>query len=549
MKNILAGLGLASLALVLAVPAQAGVSQDFAGCDGLRKPKRSDDGMRGEATLPGGGSIFFRRNDAPDPRGTISSCDRAFETGKLLPEQTLRRAHMMRARAAANIRLGEHEAALADLDAADLAAKEYAGEFFYERSMGVSIDLLRAIAMNELGRREEAVSLARTALDRRPYALSVQRVATLLVAGNEESADHDGLWQGISRIDPDFRSVLPGIAKGTDGLKTLAASAGEPVINLPEAPSLDDLVMKNGRSTIASGRWENPVAEAMQTAYALAAVGETERARAWIDATRAALAPRPPSDDKAKAASLTNAFADMARVSVFVPMEKLVEGRIAIGEGRLGDAAAAVKGMGLRSASVTDEFHAAYAAAAEGLADEIPALAPLQKRAERAPLKLASMADSLLLRPESERKLIDYKKARPDVLSALVGGALSFGTSLLGGIPRTSGFDEVENADGSIKVEYTGDTTSGAVVQEMTLLRAAEIAQARGKSYFFIRSRKDFQRYLSKSQYGIEQSRTLTGYKTEVVIDLADGNRERANAVEALTVIDALGPIYYDDQA
>ena len=547
MKSLFAGLGLASLALVMAAPAHAGVSEEFAGCDGLKKPKRSDDGMRGEASLPGGGSIFFRQNNAPDPQDIVASCNRAFDTGLLRPEQTLRRAHMLRARAAATIRLGQNEAALADLDAADRAAKDYAGEFFYERSMGVSIDLLRAIALNEMGRRDEAIALARTARDRRPYAVFVQRAATLILAGNDETSERGDLWDRVGQIDPEFRNALPVFAKGSDGLKTLAASAGEPVIALPEAPTLADLVSNNGNASITTARWVTPVAEAMQTAYALAAAGQPERARTWIEATRAALAPRKPSGDKAKPASLVSAFADMARTSVFVPMEKLVEARIAIGEGRLGDAASAVSGMGLRSATVTDEFYAAYAAAAADRQDNAPTLAPLQRRAERKPLQLASLADSLLMRPESERKLIDYQKSRPDVLSALVGGAFSLGTSLLGGIPRTSGFEEVENADGSITVEYTGNTTSGAVVQEMTLLRAAEMAQAKGKSHFHIRSRKDFQRYLSKTQYGIEQSRTLTGYKTEVVIDLADNNEERPHAIDAVAVIDALGPIYYGD--
>ena len=547
MKKLSAGMGLAALALVLSAPAHAGVSEDFAGCDGLKKPKRSDDGMRGEATLPGGGSIFFRQNNAPEPQGIIDSCNRALKTGKLREEQTLRRAHIMRARAAAYMRLGNNEAALADLDAAEAAAAGYEGDFFYERSMGVSLDLLRAIALNDTGRRDEAMALARQALEQRPYALSVQRAATMLLAGHEDGVAKAELFQSLGRIDPATRGLSSGLMTNAEDLAGVAANAGEPSVSLPEAPSMQDILAGGGSATAMMGRWAAPVADSMRTAYALAASGQPEDARAWVEATREALAPRGPSGDKAKPVSLVNMLTDMARTSVFDPMEKLVEGRIALGEGRLEDAAAALDGMSLRSAVVTDEFYASYAAAAEAVPGETPNLPPLRERGERDAPSLAALADSLLMRPESERKLIDYKQSRPNILGALVGGAFSLGTSLLGGIPRTSGFKETENADGSIKVEYTGDTTSGAVVQEMTLLRAAEVAQAAGKPYFHIGGRKDFQRYLTMTQYGIERSRTLTGYKTELVVKLLDEGAKTPQSIDAVSIIDALGPIYYGD--
>ena len=44
------------------MPAYAGVSEDFSECDGLKKPKSSDDGMRGEVTFP---SYRFGGRDAP----------------------------------------------------------------------------------------------------------------------------------------------------------------------------------------------------------------------------------------------------------------------------------------------------------------------------------------------------------------------------------------------------------------------------------------------------------------------------------------------------
>ena len=114
--------------------------------------------MRGEATIS---SFRFRNSDVPSM--VIVACNRALDSGNLRPEQTLRLAHIMRARAAAKLQAGDLEGALSDLDAAEVAAKEYEGDFFYERSMGVSIDLLRAIALNDQGKGAEAIGLAEAA--------------------------------------------------------------------------------------------------------------------------------------------------------------------------------------------------------------------------------------------------------------------------------------------------------------------------------------------------------------------------------------------------
>lgn len=541
MISKLAGLGLASLAFALAAPAHAGTSEDFAGCDGLRKPKRSDDGMRGEATIPSWGF-----GNSSNPQKTIESCNRAIESGKLLAEQTLRQAHIYRARAAAKLELGDLVGALADLDAADAAGKAYDGDFFYERSMGVSIDLIRAIVLNDTGKRDEALALADAALVLRPYSLAVQRVGTLLRAGNDGSPANPAIWHKLSQIDPATRSLSANLAATPDDFGALAASAGEPEVTMPAAPDIDKLMMNGGNVTALFSEWLAPVNGAMRTAYALAVAGDAEGARRWMSATDAALTAAP-AEQGGKPDVLLAMLNDTARSGAYNPMVALIDARIAVSEGRLADAANALNGKEYRSTPVTDEFYAAYAAAAASAGGEAPELPPLGEKLERKSPKLAALAGDLLMRPESERKLIDYQQSRPDILGALVGGAFSLGTSLLGGIPRTSGFKETENADGSVKVEYTGNTTSGAVVQEMTLLRAAEVAQAAGKSHFHIADRSDFQRYLTMTQYGVERSRTLNGYKTELTINLLASAEGQPQAIDAVSIIDNLGPIYYDD--
>lgn len=552
MNRVFASAGLAALALCIAVPAHAGVSQDFSECDGLKKPKRSDDGMRGEATFPA-----YRFGGRDEPSRTLAACNRALESGKLRPEQTLRQAHVMRARAAAKLQLGDAAGALADLDAAQAAGTAYAGDFFYDRSMGVSIDLLRALALNETGERDAALTLAQDAAAKRPFSLEVQRAAAMLRAANGDNPSDGTIWHHVNRIDPATRGLSSQLASKPGDLAALAASAGTPAVVMPKAPSMQAIMASNGNVTQLLSEWSAPVNGAMTKAYALAANGQPNAARDWVEATRAALAAAEPAQSDAKSddddtknaapsGGLVGLLVQMARTGGFDPMAELIDARIAISEGRLSDAAAALDGKQLRSTPVTEEFHAAYAAARDAGAADAPALPALTPAAERGQARLAGMAGNLLIRPESQRKLIDYKKSRPDILGAVVGAAFSMGTTLLGGIDRTSGFRSTPNDDGSMKVEYTGNTTSGPVVQEMTLLRAAEVAREAGKTHFHIVARNDYQRYLTQTMNGVPMEQTLTGYKTELTIRLLGEGDSEADALDAVTVIDALGPVYYE---
>ncbi|WP_374524143.1 hypothetical protein [Sphingopyxis sp.] len=502
--------------------------------------------MRGEATFP---SYRFGARDAPSQ--TLAACNRVLESGKLLPEQTLRRAHVMRARAAAKLELGDAAGALADLDAAQEAGKAYAGDFFYDRSMAVSLDLLHALALNETGERKAALALAEAAAAKRPYALEVQRVAGMLRAANGDNPADPTIWQNLARIDPATRGLFSQIASQSGDLAELAASAGTPSVVMPEAPSFKAIMTNGGNIAPLLSEWSAPVRGAMTKAYALAAHGQPAAARAWVEATRAALDAAGPTgnsqgeEGKQAPKDIVTLLVEMVRAEHFKPLADLVDARLAIAEGRLADAAAALQGKQLRATPVTEEFHAAYAAArAAGAvgAPDLPALAPAAKRG---PARLSGMADNLLIRPESQRKLIDYEKSRPNILGALVGAAFSMGTTLLGGIDRTAGFRSTPNEDGSIKVEYTGNTTSGPVVQEMTLLRAAELAREAGKSHFHVVGRNDYQRYLTQTMNGVPMNRTLTGYKTELTIRLL-GEGE-GDALDAVAVIDALGPVYYEN--
>jgi hypothetical protein len=597
MKLRIITLAMASAMIVLPTPAMAGASADFSGCDGLKKPKRKDDGMRGDATVSS-----FRGIRNSSPAGVVSSCNRALANKKLRPEQTLRRAHLLRARAVANLELGKLDKALVDLDAAETELTGYRGEFFFDRSMGASLDLLRAIVLSDKGQGDEAVALAEGAAAKRPYAMQIQQAATLVRDLNApEDAVKDEIWADLVRIDPGAR----GIAKKRDmsdlSFEEQVEAAGDELGDLPPPPGLATITGRNAGRALSE--WARAYEDRVKLGYALATLGMNDEARARLAEVELALAiedapestkesdkessnesdaedavesteedasedangdegdaadidaESPEQDNESRKDKKKKADERVAKQLVQLiagarikSLQKLAKARIAVSEDRLDDVVTGLEGMSLRSSPITVELYAAYDAALAARGESEPKLTELLPPAKRNASKLAGYAQHLRLRPESKRKVIDYKKSRPNILGAIVGGAFSLGTSLLGGIQRTAGFRSTPNDDGTVKVEYTGNTTSGPVVQEMTLLRAAELTQEAGKSHFLISNRKDFQRYLTSTQYGVELSRTLTGYKTELVVQYLDDGDSEVSALNAVAVIDELGPVYYSEK-
>ncbi|MCB1629782.1 MAG: hypothetical protein KDI48_18780, partial [Xanthomonadales bacterium] len=143
----------------------------------MRKPGRDDDGMRGVASS----SDMRGINRERAPARVIANCTSVLEGDRIRSHQTLRRAHVLRARAAAYLQTGQPELALADLAAARAQVADRHDDPFFQRSMGLSFDLLEAIAMALTGDTERAATLASNAASARPFALQVQLASDVVL--------------------------------------------------------------------------------------------------------------------------------------------------------------------------------------------------------------------------------------------------------------------------------------------------------------------------------------------------------------------------------
>ena len=536
MKFTALTLGLA-LALGTASAAQAGESEDYAGCDGLKKPKKKDDGMRGVASLTGQGS-YSNLFGAPSskPLDTLMACNRALANPKLLATQAFRRAHLLRARAAAQLEMGDHTAALADLDRAQGLVADRAGDPFFARSMGASLTLLRALAKAGLGETAEAAELAGQAASLRPYALQIQLAASAI--RGEARTDDASLAEAsqVLRLEP--RAATQLILRAHDRGDFAAVRRLAPEGLMLWGGSEDDAPAKRFVIQIDNA-FLNALAATFSVAYAEAVAGHGDLARQRMEEVRARLALLSAGGNAG--AEITKVMSDR----IAAPRFTQVEARLALEEEGPEAALARIVDAGLPADAATLElFTALRDRAPEGL--RVPDAAAIAAEvAKEGAADLGRIAPSLLIAPESARKLIDYKQSRPNILAALVGAVLSMGTRLLGWIERTTGFRSTANPDGTTTIEYVGATNSGPMVQEMTLLRAAELAREAGKGGFAIVERKDYQRFMATTQYGVEISRVPSGYKTELTVRFLDGEPAPA-AFDAVAVIDDLGPLYYE---
>lgn len=540
------GFVLFALGALAATPALASDKQDFETCDGRVHPGKQSDGMRGEASES---AYSFGLSSSRLPAVVIGACTRALASPRLLPTQTLRRVHLLRARAAAQLESGDAAKALADLDLAQAAAGGLAADRFYRRSMGVSLDLLRALALANSGDMAGALPLAQAASAARPYSVDVQRVAaTVLQAGRPIGTPSPSPWSAGARLTPQAATLA--LVKEAEIGNFAGVVALYPGIKI-DWPSAPLAPMSFAMRDVGSQGLVVGAMVSLHVAYARAATGDVAGARRDLADLRSRVAAARPAPTPQATSTFSFGGMTWEALDRFLDVRgRQVEARIAVAEARVPDAIAALVAAPMPHDAATIELLGALKAAVPAKdAGLVPDVASFSKElADDRQKALKAVVSDALLAPETPRAVVDYERARPNILGALVGGALSLGTSLLGGIDRTDGFRTKVNPDGTTKVEFIGNTPSSALVQEMTLLRAAEVARAAGKPGFVIVERSDYTRRLTTSRGGMPISSVAQGFKTELTIRPVDAGIEPERALDAIAIIDALGPLYYEEK-
>lgn len=565
--NLSSKAALTALAIALAAgPAGAKEPNNFSPCDGYGVPTDSGDGMTREARGffgifgPLGSAGNTRRTTPQLGRSGVLACDGALADSRLDAKHWRRKVSLIRARALHDLAAGDDAQALIDLDRAEAAAQE-PDDPFYRRSLGLGIRVIRAYALRRTGRTEEARRLAAAILAERPYNRQIA-LAVMAVAG-DESAEIGGepVLRAIARLEP--RAIdsifLDSFGKG-DFAQVISLY---PQLSAP-VPTADIGVARY------VARAQEAKARAMELffgaerraryAYALAATGKGEEAVRQIEAARAFLAantpavPSPPAPgvkekgsarDKRMAETMVAQAGQLAGLAVD-EWRRFIDWRSGVERGAPPPTLNEIAASPLPATGAHLDLLRLLKAKGAGGAELDAAIAVIERKLQAAETPRETEAGLLfasLPHAEIEQRVNSFRKANSAFVGYLWGGVSGFKTR--GG----------ENG-GDVTVEYVGEKSSATVVEEMALLRAADMARERGRSGLVIKDRSDYERTTNTMYYGSVIRSDPNGYSTRLVVEFVD----RANlpevyrstpwrVLDAEKIIESLSPTYVEPEA
>jgi hypothetical protein len=456
-----------------------------------------------------------------NPEAVITACAAALAGDRLRPGQNVRRAHLLRSKAAAHLSLGQYSDALEAITLARQTLASGLQQSLRPDLMRVSLDLLEALTRAANGDSAQASELVQRARAARPFALEIQLVASRILALDQST------WQP----DAEILRLSPGDRNGAI-IRLVDAGRFAAAAQIGRHHELPQLVPE-----AAGTNFELKILVWADLAYAFAAIGDVEHARALLGQLPAS-----------NSTALTGASNQRALVRGKLTAARA---RLAIAEGRLDDLQNLLATpVQLRQNGQTADL---IAAAQEALQPQdgssttptfasTPDISESRERSSIRPSQIADLLPSILFYPESASNVDDYRPARVSLASALGGTLLGPprepGDN--GALVSGSGFRHTTASDGAIEVRLSGPTLSLPMVQEMTLLRAAEIAREQGMPAFLILDNEENARLVLRGDDPITQE----GFVAMRTVRLLADGASNPFAFNADEVIARLGPIY-----
>jgi hypothetical protein len=437
-----------------------------------------------------------------------------------------RRASLLRSRARFALLSDDAEGALADLD---LIKSIEQPDTVYTRSFGLSLLMLRALALAQTGQFEAATVSAMEAAKLRPWSDDVAAFAAFIgQLDGSTSADETQFWTQAIRVLPSnieqrarVRSETGDWAGALHDWKQAESEPGS------YGKAMDG---RGGKFNLVTT--EVDVTRTGQAALAAAMTGEIETARKWLAAARNAIESPPPNSDTPYQPRIS-AEKQTSRLAAW---EGLVEAAGAYKSGNAPGAAERVYALKNLPANMM-------------VVQMLSSIAEALPTANRAGLlrDVPSLRTQIL---NGQRKAADNDVLRTFLLADMpehedVAATNRYRSSIL--FLRASGFKDTLRKDGTgATIKYFGDKSTPLAVGEMALLRAAELAQKSGKPAFLIRDRSDYRTTSTPTMHGSPIGPTVTaGYGSQIEIDFLDSiSADNDRAIDAAALRAALEPIY-----
>lgn len=536
------------IVMVAAPSAMAERPLYYEACDGYGAPTKSGDGMSVPAgslfglISPHGSAGNTRRTTPPLGAAGIVACDKALADPRLLDLHWLRKANLLRARAIHAIAMKDEAAATRDLDAASAALKQ-PDDPNVRRTMAAGITLARAYLRRSAGDMPGAINMVSPLWADRPLNRRFGFGIRSALGGGDPVVNGEKLLLGLSRIEPRLIAVQYGIAFNRQDWRQTIALADQ----LPSDERAIDIGISSAdeKIQIANNQLHSMKLMTEQRgalAYALIAMGNVDAARASLAETRQRIAAQTPARIPALAAgekeggrgrlarNINNALIATASNAEdrLQEWESFVTLRSNISHQEMASRMDSIRRLKTApGAVVRDLIKTSQILTPSGLA-AWPGVADTDDDTAN----LAALFDAL---PEAEITSRTPTFKKNDLLS-------------------TTGFkSKLGKIPGTVTVEFTSQRGSQLVVEELTLLHAAQLAHDAGKDALVVLKRRDYERILRNSYVPKPMP---NGYITQIDVEFVDTKNlpERyKNAtwrvLPVAQVMKLLGPAYLEAPA
>jgi hypothetical protein len=520
----------------------------FTLCDGYGPPNRSGDGMTRYALALGfwdNGGGNTTRDDVPLGAEGIAACRTALADRGLIPRHWMRRVNLLRALAIHQLATGANRDALATLDQAQALVPADA-DHLYRRSLGMGLDLTRALALRLNGDLPAAQALATRAVEGRVYSRQGLAAAAMVLYRPvvERGSGEETILRNLSRLYPNAINAL--------FLGYFQAGRFEEAAALCWPPRGADF------------RGANPLSDqAGECAYALAATHRAAEARAMLQYVRM---PQGPSGNQNKLDPPARVEPNVPPPTVPAPpvaapptagrvpsqgayrqaWTDMVEDRIHLDAGEVDWVVTRRHAPFLPNRATVDIIEAI-------LAHPTPESRAIETRLRDMRQRVLDIAEPSVvdMLPEFFEALPDAEtRERIPVFRESRRPWLAMEGSIADA--QSDGWRARETAGGGVEIEFRALAGSTSVVEEMALLRAAQMAIAAGHHGLIISDRRDNARTLSTTTaYGGVLRTDPMGYESHLEVIFCDPNHlpeGYANAgwrvIDADAVVAALSPLY-----
>lgn len=552
-----------ALLVIGAAHADGATSEQYRACDGYGAASSEGDGMTEYATYlfifspPGMGNTDRARTRLSIDG--VLACNAAISD--LSDKHWMRKLSLLRARAIHYMAYNSMPEAMKDLDAADAIAAEHAGDAFFARSLGWGLSLTRAYAVRRMGEQAKSTELALSALALRPYNRQTAYTALLAMGPYAGEEAIQKVETALARFVPDEIDNL--YIRAIDTGRFADAIALYPQLVPPQ--EIGDLYLRS--NDYAGRQWRDFLnaqrfwsSRAGAYAYALLATGKPAEARAALQAERDRLAratePPPPLDAKkakdSEAVALQQGTLD-ARARALAECTKIIDEwtrimdlRTKVDEGKVDEVIAAVRAEPLPKSGVSVEFlDALEAHIPKGKKPSTALSAKLRDAllSERPDVRMAPPEEFLNDLPEAETA-----SRRPDYSAG--SGPWFGGTD---DSVAVEGYRAGKpDADGVRTIRFKGSMSSPAsMIEEVALLRAAELARQEGKKGIIILGRQDIRTTVTTTYYSVALRTDPGGFETALRVAFVDPAalpekyKDAAwRVIDADDVYNNLAPIY-----